>query len=492
VFSEEEKAWISEHPVINFGYEPEWAPYEIYEGGEYKGIVGEYVKIIEKETGIDMVPIPDMTWKKALVGLKSGEINIVPCCGVTPKRREFLDFSDIYIEDPMVIVTRKDFKFIGSLEGLNKTAVALPKSYYSTEMIAKDYPLIEIIEYDGVYDCLEALSLGEADAFVGNLGVISYHINNNGFTNLKIAAPTSYKKNGIALAVTKDWSIFKDISNKVFKSISPTKREMIRNEWIAVRYEHGISWTDVVKWVSIGALIVSVWLFFLFYWNKRLRKEIDLRKIKEKELEKLLATIKKQDGEKKILLQEIHHRVKNNLQIITSIMNLQSNIVNDEKSKQVLKDAIDRIKSIALIHDKIYNSKNISDVDANEYILSLANEVVQNFTENKDVKLQIKTDVERLELDILVPLALILNELITNSLKYGLKDLPKGRIEIDFNQPSEKELKLRYFDSGQWFENPKSDNFGTSLIEIFTEQLEGEFSLEKRKDGTEYLFSFRV
>ena len=173
-------------------------------------------------------------------------------------------------------------------------------------------------------------------------------------------------------------------------------------------------------------------------------------------------------------------------------MNLQSNIVNDEKSKQVLKDAIDRIKSIALIHDKIYNSKNISDVDANEYILSLANEVVQNFTENKDVKLQIKTDVERLELDILVPLALILNELITNSLKYGLKDLPKGRIEIDFNQPSEKELKLRYFDSGQWFENPKSDNFGTSLIEIFTEQLEGEFSLEKRKDGTEYLFSFRV
>jgi len=105
-FTQIEKEWISKHPIINFGYEPQWAPYEIYENGEYKGIVGEYVKILERETGIDMNPIPNMTWGKAITGLKKGEINIVPCCAITPERKEFLYFSDTYIEDPMVIVKK--------------------------------------------------------------------------------------------------------------------------------------------------------------------------------------------------------------------------------------------------------------------------------------------------------------------------------------------------------------------------------------------------
>ncbi len=489
-FTQIEKDWIKNHQVINFGYEPEWAPYEIYENGEYNGIVGEYVKIIERETGIDMVPIPNMTWGKAITELKSGKINIVPCCAITPERSQFLEFSDIYIEDPMVIVTRKDFKFIGGLDDLNSIPVALPANYYSTEMIAKDYPGINIKEFNGVYECLEELSYGDADAFVGNLGVISYHINNSGFTNLKIAAPTSYKTNGIALAVTKDWIVFRDIANKVFASISPTEREQIRNEWIAVRYEHGVSWKEVFKWISFGLLIVISIFLFLLYWNKRLRKEINLRKIKEKQLRRSMELIKKQDSDKKVLLQEIHHRVKNNLQIITSIMNLQSNIVSDANSKQVLRDAIDRIKSIALIHDKIYNSKNISDVSTNDYIQSLAEEVIHNFSMEKNIQLNVNSNVDNIQLDTLVPLALILNELLTNSLKYGVKNKNNGRINIEF-KTRYTGYELKYFDNGEWFDNPDSDHFGTSLINVFTEQLDGEYSLNKSKEGTEYLFQFK-
>ena len=488
-FTKAEKEWIKEHPVINFGYEPKWEPYEIYDDGEYKGIVGDYVKILEEKIGIEMVPIPNITWDQAINGLKCGEINIVPCCGITPDRAKFLDFSDIYIEDPMVIVTRKDFKYIGGIEGLAGSALALPKSYYSTEMISKDYPSLSIIEKGSVYECLESISYGETDAFVGNLGVISYHINNSGFTNLKIAAPTDYKKNGIALAVTKDWTIFKDIANKVFNTISLKERDDIRNNWISIRYEHGVNWNQVWKWILIG-LACTLVLFYLFYlWNKSLKTEINLRINKEKELLASVVLIKKQDSDKKILLQEIHHRVKNNLQIITSIMNLHSNVVKDVNSRRVLHDAVDRIKSIALIHDKLYNTENISDVNIEDYISSLANDVIENFSGNSDIDLKISSNKTYLQTNELVPLALILNELITNSLKYGLSKIGKGNIHIKFEQ-FEKTLEFRYFDNGEWFDNPESDLFGTSLIDIFTEQLEGSYVLNKNDEGTEYLFKF--
>lgn len=487
-FTPEEAQWIKEHPVINFGYEPKWSPYEIYENGEYTGIVGDYVKRIELETGIDMVPIPNMTWDESLRGLKSGAIKMVPCCAITPEREEYLLFTDLYVDDPMVIVTRSDYKYIGGLEDLNGHTIALPKSYYTSEIIGDDYPGINILELEGVEDCLRALSFGKSDAFVGNLGVISYHINNNGFTNLKIAAPTRYKRNGIAMAFTKDWVIFRDICNKVIRSISFKERAKIRNTWISVRYEHGIQWETIAKWsVIIGVFLIALFGQF-YYWNKNLRKENKLRSSVEKKLRESLLIINKQHDEKVILLQEIHHRIKNNLQIVTSIMNLRSSTVDDEFVKNILAEAIERVNSIALIHDKIYNSNEFNDIVVKDYIESLVMEIVSNLY-HQDIKTEINSNISNLKMNTLVPVALILTELLTNSTKYGLKNIENPILKIDFNLVDDK-LKLRYFDNGQWIENVNSGNFGTSLINSLTQQLNGDYKLNKSIDGTEYLFSF--
>ncbi len=493
-FTEEEQEWIKNHPIIEFGYEPNWEPYEIYENLEYTGIVGDYVHIIEERTGIDMRPIPGISWGESIKGLKEGAIHIVPCCAKTPEREKFLEFTDVYINDPLVIVTRKDYHFVSDLSDIKSGEIAVPKSYYTIELITAEYPKIKIIQKESVKDCLEALSYGEVDAFVGNLGVVSYHINNNGFTDLKVAAPTNYKTNGIALAVTKDWVIFRDISNKVFQSISPKERMEIRNKWIDINFEYGINWDEVLKWIIVSVFLISTVFFLLFYWNNKLRKEVGLRKWKEKELNDSLVLIKKQDNEKKILLQEIHHRVKNNLQIITSMMRLQNNTLTDGNTKQVLSDAMDRIRSIALIHDKIYNSESISDVNMKDYILSLANDVIQNFSNNKKVQFKIDATNGNISLDVLVPIALILNELLTNSLKYGF--LSKGEsevceIKIDCFVKGQSIL-MTYSDNGVWFDNPLSDHFGTSLIDIFTEQLDGKYHLKKNDNGTNYHFTFNL
>ena len=490
-FTDEEKTWIKNHPIIEFGYESNWEPYEIYENGQYSGIVGDYVHILEEKTGIDMQPIPGVSWEESLDGLRNGTIHIVPCCAKTPERESFLEFTDVYINDPLVIVTRKDYQFISDLSDFNGKKIALPFSYYTAELITTKFPQILIEKKESVKACLEALSYGEVEAFVGNLGVVSYHINNSGFTNLKVAAPTNYKTNGIALAVTKDWKIFRDISNKVFQSISTEERLVIRSKWIDINFEYGVDWDFIIKWILILAVIFGLIFLFLFYWNNKLRKEVFLRKSKEIDLKKTLTLIKKQDNEKKILLQEIHHRVKNNLQIITSLMSLQRNALNDQKTKQVLSDAMDRVRSIALIHDKIYKSKNINNVNMKDYIHSLANDVILNFSKDQKIKLEIHASNGDTSLDTLVPVALILNELLTNSIKYGFLDTEKGIIKIDC-LINERNISLNYSDNGVWFNNPQSDHFGTSLIEIFTEQLDGKYTLEKKESGTFYYFTFNL
>src|SRR5690554_3843235 len=90
-FTDIEKDWLKNHPIIEFGYETRWEPYEIYSNGEYSGIVGDYVKIIEAKTGIEMRPIPNMTWDKSMKGLLNGSVMIIPSCVSTPERRKQLE-----------------------------------------------------------------------------------------------------------------------------------------------------------------------------------------------------------------------------------------------------------------------------------------------------------------------------------------------------------------------------------------------------------------
>ncbi|MFT4600627.1 MAG: two-component sensor histidine kinase/ABC-type amino acid transport substrate-binding protein [Arenicella sp.] len=488
-FTTEEQAFISEHPTIQFGYEPKWEPYEIYEDGLYTGIVGEYVDRISEATGIEMLPIKDISWQESFEGLKNGSINMVPSCAIDDDRKEFLVFTKPYVSDPLIISTRREFEFIGGLNDLYGKKVAQPIGYWSTALLKKEHPEIDVIEKETIQECLEAVSFGEVDAYIGSLGVISYYINYKGFTNLKIAAPTKYKDIEIAMAFTKDWVIFRDICQKVLNSVSIQERSRIRKNWISVRYEYGFTWSKAFTWLLIvgGAFLIAFLLFYL--WNRSLKKQVVEKTRVQETLKVSLDQIKKQDREKKALLQEIHHRVKNNLQIITSLIRLQAGSTENKEIENSLNDATERIRAIALIHEKIYNTTDLNYVSADEYISALANDIIRSMSGGKKVDLALNTDANSLDLKAIVPLALILNELITNSVKYGFVNKEKGQIRIDLREVG-KSLELLYADDGKWLYNPESKNFGTSLISIFTDQLEGSFDLEKTDNGTTYTFNF--
>ena len=215
--------------------------------------------------------------------------------------------------------------------------------------------------------------------------------------------------------------------------------------------------------------------------------DISERKNIQKELLKLLE-------QKEILLKEIHHRVKNNLMIISSLLNLQSRYIKDKASKEIFTESQNRAKSMALIHERLYQSNDLKKIDFGEYIRSLSNELFNTYDADPG-QITLKINVESLFLDIntTVPLGLIVNELISNCLKHGFPDGRNGEIDVDLHSKGDY-YELSVKDNGIGF--PKdlnyenTDSLGLQMIVSLTNQIDGNIKLNNIV-GTEFMITFK-
>ena len=207
-----------------------------------------------------------------------------------------------------------------------------------------------------------------------------------------------------------------------------------------------------------------------------------------KNLETKNRLIEAKSYENETLIKEVHHRVKNNLQIIISLLRMQSQDMKTSEGLEHFKEAISRIMAMSLIHEKLYAEKELSSINLQSYIEELAQEIISANTIGKnEVKLNISTDIEDINLNTIVPLGLLINELLSNSLKHGLKDIDNGIIDIKITKKG-PQYQFAYSDNGTWKEAPAGKvSFGIELIDILTEQLNGKKSLNT-ENGTSYLF----
>lgn len=198
--------------------------------------------------------------------------------------------------------------------------------------------------------------------------------------------------------------------------------------------------------------------------------------------------------DKEMLMKEIHHRVKNNLMVISSLLSLQSKYIKDEESKELFKESQNRAQSMALIHERLYRSIDMKSIDFADYIRSLTRDLFKTYSTQLG-KIKLKMDVENVEIDIdnVVPLGLIINEMVTNSLKYAFPDDKDGSISINFHKKKD-EYQLEVSDDGigidPEFELEKSDSLGMMLINSLTHQIGGELELE-RSPGTTFRIKFK-
>jgi PAS domain S-box-containing protein len=216
-------------------------------------------------------------------------------------------------------------------------------------------------------------------------------------------------------------------------------------------------------------------------------RDITERKRDEEEIKASLA-------EKEVLLKEIHHRVKNNLQVISSLLRLQSRYIQDRQIIEMLKESQNRVRSMALVHEQLYHSKNLSRINFSEYIHNLATNLFQAYEVNKNgVKLNISVATIYLNIDIAVNCGLIINELVSNSLKYAFVDNSKqGNIHIQCLIENQQ-FRLSVSDNGIGFpmdlDFRNSGSLGLRLVCSLVNQLRGNIDLNKN-NGTTFTITF--
>ncbi|MBS1927901.1 MAG: tetratricopeptide repeat protein [Chitinophagaceae bacterium] len=239
-------------------------------------------------------------------------------------------------------------------------------------------------------------------------------------------------------------------------------------------------------YIILAGLLAFILFGLIYSYHKRQRKNRQLTLLNQK------LDIRNKQNE--LLLKEIHHRVKNNLELVKSLLALQSAGLSDPASREAMQSSESRVQSMGIIHQKLYQGTNPGSIEMKDYFINLGEGILDSF--NAAGRVQIDCDMEKLELDVdsAIPIGLIVNELITNSLKYAFPGGEQGNIFINLIRTSQEMLTLKVADTGVGKEEgsaPQGTGFGRQLISLLTRQMNGQMK-EYNKNGTVVEFEFHI
>lgn len=237
-------------------------------------------------------------------------------------------------------------------------------------------------------------------------------------------------------------------------------------------------------------LIIVVFIFLVLMCS--IVAIIFIRK-KNKKFKEMNNELSASNLEKETLLKEVHHRVKNNLQLVSSLLSLKSKTLKNKKIKQILLESTDRIKSMSLVHQRLYEKETFTEVEFQTYSSQIIENLISSYNSGTNTCFEINTN-ENIDIDFAITLGLILNEIITNTLKHNLGQ-KKLKIELTFVKKNNT-YELRVSDNGKGFDITtvqKKNTLGMRLISILTKQLEGELQITSKKDkGVTYTITISM
>lgn len=234
-----------------------------------------------------------------------------------------------------------------------------------------------------------------------------------------------------------------------------------------------------VQWLTVGvAFLLAGFLFFLYKsYRSRTRKN---------------ALLKAKNTENELLLKEIHHRVKNNLEVVSSLLELQSAQIENQGVRDAMRESQNRVHSIGIVHQKLYTGKNLGAIEMKDYFLNLSESILDTFGAEDRVEIVCAMNRLNVDIDTAVPLGLIVNELLTNTLKYAFPGNCEGRVRIELKMQAEGQLYLEVSDNGTGkISETKGTGFGSQLIALLTSQLRGSMQ-EDNTNGTRVFFNFNL
>ncbi|MBR9853013.1 MAG: sensor histidine kinase [Algicola sp.] len=242
------------------------------------------------------------------------------------------------------------------------------------------------------------------------------------------------------------------------------------------------------SWFAYLSAVFAVYLLGGVFGKNLLRAHHRLYKSRNEIQERI--------EEKETLLKEVHHRVKNNLQTVSSLLSLQSRAIDDDKISNIIKSSQNRVVSMAMVHEMLYKRDDyLSKIELKPYVQELCDYLVRSVKRSgNDVKVNLDIKNYKLSIDTIIPLGLIINETITNALKYGIAEVQNGEIHVSVEKIGDNRYKMYLGDNGIGYSeeiNPKTSNsLGLKLIYNLARQLRGSISRDYAKQGTHYAIEF--
>ncbi len=274
----EETAWLDRHRVVRVMVGT-WPPFHfVNDTGEHRGLALDYVRQILGELGLEIEPVP-ILWDDALDSIQRFEkIDLLPTIARSPQREKMVKFTREYLSFPMVIFTRRDAPFVGGMDDLRGSTVAVEKNFIMQGRLQRDHPEIALLPVRTSREALNAVSLGKADAYISNLAVGVYLIQKHGFLNVKVAAPTAYKFDRQAMGVRNDWPELASMIDKLLAKMTESEHSNFRRNALQVRFEYGVDVKQITLWVVAISGSLALLIFLVVAWNRRLGREIADRK----------------------------------------------------------------------------------------------------------------------------------------------------------------------------------------------------------------------
>ncbi len=428
----EERAWLTEHPVLRVGIDPQWAPVEFVDGaGAAQGISTAYLQRLEKILGLRFEIATDLSWTEALRRLRDGTLDLLPAMVATPDRQRLLRFTEPYLSFPAAIFSAADVAYLGSLRALEGKTVAIMRDEATQGWLQRDWPQLALLPVADTHEALRKVAAGEAFAFVGNLVTTSYYIGQSGLTQIRVAGETPYAYE-LGMGVRGDWPLLAGILQKGLDAIPKNERDAIYHDWISIQYQHDIDYGALWPVLTLAALA----LFVIVYWNRRLALEVHQRRQVEAALTQARNQAEAANRAKSAFLANVSHELRTPLTAVLGFSSLLREKTLSEKDRGYLEAIRAAGKSLSQLIDDILD---LSRIEADK--IELRTQPVDPRALLRDLKLMFDHLAAAKGLDLRiavgaeVPLALLgdeirLRQILVNLIGNAIKFTDAGHVEV--------------------------------------------------------------
>jgi ABC-type amino acid transport substrate-binding protein len=438
VLNENEQLYLKTKQVITMCVDPDWEPFEkINKDGFHEGISADIIKLISNRLNFEIKLVNTKTWDDSIAFSKERKCDIMSFLNETPKRKEWLTFTQPIFNDPNVLVGRIDKPYIEDISKVN-LSIALPRNTAMTERFTKDFPNLVIIPTYNEDEAIKLVAEQKADLTLRSMIITAYYIKKEGIFNLKIIGEPKGYENNLRIGVRNDEPILKDILNKAIETITQKDIDVIVNKYVTIVIEKNTTFTIAFWILGILLIVILVVLLWNYLLNKRVKSEI----IKN-EQQQLIIIEQKRKAEIGELLGNISHQWKNGLTQISSLnlemllmYELKQNMNTNEEFYQRLKDTENSVKFMVETMNTFLNyhkqEKTFSTFSTKDNIKAII----------KIIDIEIKNSKINIEIEELYPLEVSANKnewmhiwlnLISNSIKsakYQNINTPEIKITI--------------------------------------------------------------